>query len=964
MRKIIVSFVWVCLLFINLKAQQLNIPNGKLIPAPKVNGTLDDLTDFAQRVQVPFMMPDSTILYTDIYLPILQDSLTFDVTIPIINQDIKLTVLGKGFQYIIYDSINGQLNPNPYQLPMILERTPYNKNGGDVMIGSAMALLGYSAAVQDMRGRYTSQGAYLPLYSDSWKKTPYHNNNHLLDITSPDDPRNGNNHEDGYNTIEFIKNNLVRKFDLDKNGTLETTDLVYNGSIGMFGASALGYNQHQAAAAHKIDPTQPGLKSLFPIVGPLEFYKSTGYHNGCFRNMLVKGWLKGQIYDLEDDKMSIDQGINDSIHTAKDYNLPNKFVAAETAVDHFSTYKYPGSTPGYFPNSINRDNMDGSVAMVDENGEGDKNGKFSRYTNMEVASFQVAGWWDLFVDGQIETNNFARQYLTHKKNLQKIVIGPWAHQTIGSRKTGDKTYPVNVTDFTKVDISNFGDDLDVGSIAESELLTWFRYNLNYFGQNNVGEPKILIPKSNTWQTVVGDLKVQFPAKDYKMKFIDLLNFLLATDGLKQVPVSIKLGNLNPLNININIPKLDDAIVKGISSSKKLESLKKLEYKDIPAYRFYVVGPSDNQGMSLGAGNYWMGADKFPIDDVVWQSLYLHRNNGLSFEMPSEDEGLVSYTDNPNNPIITVGGNNMLVKTPQGDRDSQGQMNLADPNFSSFTMDREGVIKFETDVLSDSLSIIGFPKVKLYAKSNPLNVQNGETDCDFYVRILDVYPDGSEFYVVEGGINARAREWAKSIAEGNENINAPFTNINVGQIYEFFFEMYPIAYTFAEGHKMKVLICSSNYPRFQANPNTPIEDGTFFRRAPNDGKTNIYKGVEYTPRIAVQSVAISDIYDSQIILPIYGATKVISGIRNNPMKKPNFDFNLFPNPSQGEFSIVMDKNGGYNVNIYNLLGQKLINKDIQDQAYFDLKGYPKGNYVMEVIDTKDNSKKQTKLFSIF
>ena len=164
--------------------------------------------------------------------------------------------------------------------------------------------------------------------------------------------------------------------------------------------------------------------------------------------------------------------------------------------------------------------------------------------------------------------------------------------------------------------------------------------------------------------------------------------------------------------------------------------------------------------------------------------------------------------------------------------------------------------------------------------------------------------------------------------------------------------------------MKVLISSSNYPRFQANPNTPIEDGTFFRRAPNDGKTNIYKGVEYTPRIAVQSVAISDIYDSQIILPIYGATKVISGIRNNPMKKPNFDFNLFPNPSQGEFSIVMDKNGGYNVNIYNLLGQKLINKDIQDQGYFDLKGYPKGNYVMEVIDTKDSSKKQTKLFSIF
>jgi predicted acyl esterase len=273
-------------------------PGAIEIRGDKINGTLDDLTDFSTRTQVPFTMPDGTKLMTDIYLPILQDSFVYNDTItfnllpapfPPIRIPIYAVLLQKGSQYLIYDTINGVPNPNPYQLPVILERTPYNKRGA--IEGAAMALLGYAGAVQDMRGRYTSHGAYLPLYSDSWKKWPYHNYKHVLDITEPSDPRNGNNHEDGYNTLEFVKNQLVRKYDLNRDGFFETTDLVYNGSIGTFGASALGYNQLQAAAAHKVDPTQPGLKSMFPIVGPLEFYKSTGYHNGCLRDGLVTGWL-------------------------------------------------------------------------------------------------------------------------------------------------------------------------------------------------------------------------------------------------------------------------------------------------------------------------------------------------------------------------------------------------------------------------------------------------------------------------------------------------------------------------------------------------------------------------------------------------------------------------------------------------------------------------------------------------
>lgn len=976
MKKYLFTLLSVCF-FIQAFSQTkyFPIPGAVEIPGNKINGKLDDLTDFATRTQVPFIMPDGTKLMTDIYLPILQDSFVFKDTFkfqllpapfPPIAIPLNATLLPKGFQFIFYDSINGHSNPNPYQLPMILERTPYDKSGGDVQIGSAMSLLGYSAGVQDMRGRYTSQGVYLPLYSDSWKKSPYHTYKHILDITPITDPRNGNNHEDGYNTIEFIKNNLVRNYDLDGDGIFETVDKVYNGSIGTFGASALGYNQLQAAAAHKIDPTKPGLKCLFPIVGPLEFYKSTGFHNGCLRDGLVTGWLRGQIKDTRDDLMNIDGSIDDDIHSSKDYNLPDKFDAANKAIDHFVTIRYNGSPCGYYPNSIGRKDMDGSQAMVDINGESDPNGTYSRYKNMEVPIFAVSGWWDIFVDGQIETHSLLTGNLTQKKNLQKLVIGPWAHQTIAQRKTGDKIYPKNIADITKIDLNLSGlSDINLADVAKSELIGWFRYNLNYNGYNKLGEPKILIPKQTTWQKplpTLQQIEVRFPAQDYKIKFTDLLNFILGADGLHQVPVEVRLNGNLVIPFNLDVPKFDQPLLQGFGTAGKVDSIPVADFTAIPPVRFYVVGASSDDGSVSYAGNYWMSADTFPIQNVNWHSLFLHQNGKLNFTAPSGDEGYKTYVHDPDNPIITVGGGNMIEQTPQGDRESQGQMNLADSNFARYTMNREGVLKFETDVLPDSLSIIGFPKVKLYAKSNPGNTISGPTDCDFFVRILDVYPDGKEFFVVEGAVNARAREFAKSMAVGNENDNAPFSNIDIGKIYEYYFKCYPIAYTFAQGHKIKVLISSSNYPRFQACANVPIMPNEFFRRKPADGRTYIFNGTEYAPRISVQRIAFSDVYPTQIELPVFGSTAVVTAIKK-PNVVVNWDVQLFPNPNDGKFSLFISKPGKYLSNIYNMIGEKVYSREITDQQLFDLKDLAKGQYLLELIDIKDTEQRVTKSFTI-
>lgn len=929
------------------------------------NGTLDDLADFSQRIEVPFKMPDGTILRTDVFLPIFEDSLSFEYKLPIGNTTIKLTAIPRGVQYIRYDSLNGEKNPNPYQLPMIMSRTPYNKK--DPTLGSAVALLGYVGLNQDMRGRYRSDGVYFPIYSDSWNKNPYHPEYaHVLDRTPLDHPMNSNKHEDGYNTVEYVKNQLTRKYDLDGDGIAETEDLVYNGSLGMFGASALAYNQLQAAAAHRIDPTKPGIKSLFPIVGPLEFLKSTGFQNGVFRELLVCGWLRGQIADTEDEKMDIDFDMFNNIHTSFDYGTQDKFEAANLAIDHFSTVRYLGGPAGYYPNAIGRKDMDASRAPVNEFGESDPNGQYSRYTNMEVPTFHVGGWWDIFVDGIFETFNLQRHHVSDSlgnKDLIKVVMGPWAHQTIASTKTGDMEYPANVTDITKIDISSFGDDLNIADVARSELLGWFRYTLNYNEQSKVGEPTIVLPAATKFQKVIDGVEVKFPAKEYTMKHVDLINFLGGAEGLSKIPIEIKLLKTFDIKLDIDLPKMPP-FIEGFSSSK-LEKIEIAEFKDIPPVRFYVVGPNPKlDAENPNVGNYWFSSDTFPvINNITWRSLYLRAGGRLSKNAPSTDEGFGIYIHDPDNPVMTVGGANMLAKTPQGDRDSQGQMKLSDPLFAPYTMDREGVLKFETEPLEDTLSIVGFPKAKLYAKTNPAGALNGDpTDTDFMIRIVDVYPNGDEYFVQEGVVNARAREWARLYADGIEDDLAPYSNIETGKIYEYYFQFLPIGYTFGVGHKVKILLSSSNNPRYQSNPNLPINDGEFFRRQPGDGKTYVYKGVEMTPRKAVQRVAFSPEYPSQIILPVYGDSRVIS-VRDHEVKL-DWDAQVFPNPSNGKMNIYPTKSGQFVATVFNTTGQQVMSVSFDNQLDLDLSKYAKGQYFIEVQEKNTPSNKLTKAISIF
>ncbi len=1011
------------------------------------NGQIDDIAEFATIMEIPFTMPDGIKLMTDVYLPVLSDCLTYMITIdtniggfPILDS-FNIELIKKGTQIIIYDSItlpdtlstsplklkwnyydkqNLVVNPNPYQLPVIFTRTPYDKTGEDAM--ALMTLLGNTAVMQDMRGRYASEGVYMPMYSDSWSKDPYHPTwGHVLDRQTPiGDPKHGNFHEDGYNSIRYMtgayeydpsmawlkdsaivydidldgdldtiygNNRLMRVYDYNNDGVLDTFP-VPTPSIGCFGASALANTQYQQAAAHWIDTLEAGLKCLLPIVGTNEHMRFTGYHNGVFRDRIVTGWVKGQIFTGVDDDCDTCQlnganyfrnmdelfgnpkGVHNTIHTSYDYGNNNKFDAATEAIDHFTMFRpTPNDVAGYYPNSIGRRDMDASRATVDQWGEGDMNGAYSRYRNMQVPAYHLFGWWDIFVDGQIETNNLMRKYAAPAiRKLQKVVIGPWAHQTIGSLETGDQTYPDNVYDALGLDISATGDDtLPLTDIFGSDIVSWYRHNLNY--SKGYGEPKVFIPESKNWQPGGnGNIdSIRVPAKDYLIPFEDFINFLSGYAGLPPIDVEISL-NGGIISMTFAIPANPNSLLPGLDNVE-IKPPKDKDFSDFtiaPPYRFYVVG----DGMDNTVGNYWFSSDSFPlINDIQWTKMYMHQNNTLNYTAPSTDEGYQIYVHDPDDPILTTGGANMIVRTPQDDKNSQGQMDLASPLYAEYTMDRQGVVSFTSAAIADSLCIIGFPVATIYAKTNPGGVTSGPTDTDFFIRVLDVFPDGRELFVVEGCINARAQKYSRALVLGvngsfdyhNQGFpsdepsdgiqDIPFTNINIGDIYEYKFKMMPIAYTWGDGHKIKILISSSNFTRYQVNPNLPIMPGEFFRRKPGDGKKYTYEGVEMSPRIAVQRIAFSDQYPTNIDLPIF--TPGVVAYTKQVTLATELDALVYPNPAQSDLYIYMNKNGEYNLTLINMMGQHLQSKKFMDKTEITLEGLSQGMYFVRINDLKSD-----------
>ncbi|MEN3041494.1 MAG: CocE/NonD family hydrolase [Bacteroidia bacterium] len=924
--------------------------------AQQPNGILDTLTDIVQHREYKVYMRDGVPLATSVSLPIFSDTIQMEINLnsllPGLGQR-RLRFAYPGTQYFVYPN---QLDP--YALPVIFTRTPYNKGNADLSKG--YALLGYAGIEQDMRGRYRSWGVYLPMYSDSWEKTAYlqylgPNAGHPLDITLN---KQANLHEDGWDSYRWILDSL--KYDSNRDGVPDA--LRCNGKIGMFGASALGNSQYQLAAAHFVDPNAPGLKCLMPIVASGEFYHSAGHHNGVFRERLIDGWLRGQV-EFYGRWETGPANPYDSIHTIADYGpmVYNPFHAAEYCIDFWARYNR-----AHYPNSPARAVMDISHATLDANGNAQWRGPRSRYENIQVPVYNLTGWWDIFIDGQIQTWQYLARYSwPNVRKFQKLVIGPWAHQTIGNRSTGDARilpdgrdhrYPPNVTEeFNVPDLSELNPS-SVVQLAKSEVVGWFRYFL--------GTPTFQLPPDSAWQVLsgspFGDIYVRIPADTFRASFYEFLNFLNGTGPLNNFPIEFKIGmNGAPQFSRINIPPTGQSVFG--DTSRQVITPPDYEFDETQPngranVRFYVVGPVAD-GINTRVGNYWYRADTFPLPNLPRLRLYLHGDGRLSEYPPQAPEPPRAFIADPDDPVPTHGGPNMIEYTPDRARLSQGQMDFADPLYRGMVLDRPAryvvngkhysdLIAYESDFIPESLCIAGFPVAQLYLALKPLwGAFPDSANGDVVVRVLDVYPDGREYYVFEGACNARAREYAESWADGIEDTSKPWYNLVADSVYKWRFRMLPIAYCWGKGHRIKVLVSATNYPRFQPCPNVPLMPGDFFRRRPFDNSTYTFHGVPMNARQNLQTIFSGPDKLSYIELPVLGGRFASS--LSYPSNETSLTTTLYPNPVQSFAVVEVNAPGNYTAEVYTLTGERIFQAEFAQRLALPVADWESSMYIVRI-----------------
>jgi len=206
--------------------------------------------------------------------------------------------------------------------------------------------------------------------------------------------------------------------------------------------------------------------------------------------------------------------------------------------------------------------------------------------------------------------------------------------------------------------------------------------------------------------------------------------------------------------------------------------------DRPAVKYYLMGDADDP---RAPGNEWLEADTFPPDSQAVR-YYLHADRTLRTEPLALENGSLGFQYDPKNPVPTVGRVHarLPVRGPHDQREVE---------------DRPDVLAFTTPVLSSPLRIVGAVQARLWASSD-------RKDTDFTVKLTDVYPDGRSMIFLDGIVKGRFR---------NTYLKEEF--LQPGQVVEFEIDLGYIAIVLAPGHRLRVAVSSSNFDRWDINPNT-------------------------------------------------------------------------------------------------------------------------------------------------
>ncbi|MDQ7779364.1 MAG: CocE/NonD family hydrolase [Planctomycetota bacterium] len=204
----------------------------------------------------------------------------------------------------------------------------------------------------------------------------------------------------------------------------------------------------------------------------------------------------------------------------------------------------------------------------------------------------------------------------------------------------------------------------------------------------------------------------------------------------------------------------------------------------PAIAYYVLGDANDP---KAPGNQWRYVNDWPVPSTATR-YYFCANKTLTATKPdSAKDGVLEYTFDPESPCPTIGGCNLTI--PRGPRDQ------------AKVESRTDVLVFTTDPLTEPLEVTGRVAATVCLASSAV-------DTDLSVRLCDVYPDGKSYLMAEGMLRARYRG----------GFEKPVL-MEPGSTVEATVDMWSISIIFNKGHRIRVTVTSSNYPRFDLNPGT-------------------------------------------------------------------------------------------------------------------------------------------------
>jgi len=258
------------------------------------------------------------------------------------------------------------------KFPVLLQRTPYDKNSG-AEFGVRAAAQGYVVVFEDVRGRYASEGDWYPFTNES---------------------------RDGYDTVEWA------------------AALPYSsGKVGMFGGSYVGATQMLAAIARP-----PHLAGICPVVTGSNYHDNWTYQGGAFEQWFNESWTSLAL-------------VPDTFHRAakKHTDVPNGTrtlpLADYPLFDLHALYSESASTSSlapYFLDWLDHPNYDDYWKRISIE---------DHFSDITVPALHIAAWYDIFLGGSLRNYLGIKEHggSEEARHGQRLLVTVGGHAGIGPK---------------------------------------------------------------------------------------------------------------------------------------------------------------------------------------------------------------------------------------------------------------------------------------------------------------------------------------------------------------------------------------------------------------------------------------------------------------------------------------------------------------------------------------------------